>query len=226
MKLSNKILIGFFGFIFVYMAAAFTEIRFRGTLNGVDENSGIVETANISGVNYLVLPDLDESITIIGSDRTSIEVRSLEGNLLQNLKFEVIGDTLSLLTLDLKEDQRLDISIYVQNTFRGMTVDGSGVSVKELDQNKLFVWQNGGWIRFQEGNNLKDLTVKTTNDADLFYSGNQLDTLSANIDNSNVMIYTPTKHVKGAMTNNGYLLLNDADEIKFKKDASSRLNWN
>ena len=67
MKLSNKILIGYFGFIFVYLSAAFTEIRFRGSLNQLDESIGIVETADLSGVTYLVLQDLDESITLIGS---------------------------------------------------------------------------------------------------------------------------------------------------------------
>ena len=133
MKLSNRILIGFFGFIFFYLAAAFTEIRFRGNLDQIDESNGIVESVDISGVTYLVLPDLDESITVIGSENPRIEIRSISGDLLQNLNYHVTGDTLVL--VELAKDQHLNLSVYVpKNTFTGMTVNGTTVIVKGLNQ--------------------------------------------------------------------------------------------
>lgn len=224
MKLSNRILIGFFGLIFIYMTAAFTEIRFRGDLNNIDESNGIVESVNISGMRHLVIPDLGERITIKGSVTSRIEVRSISGDLFKNLKYRMNGDTLTLTDLQLAEDQHLNLSIYVSNkTFEGMTVNGATVVVEDLNQETLTVSQNSGWVRMNESNELGKLNINISQKADFNLFDANLDTLLVLIDNSEVMILSTIKRIEGSMSNDSYLQLRGANEIEFKKDESSRL---
>src|SRR5687768_6562742 len=96
MKLSNKILFGFFGFAFIYLTAVFAEVRLRGIPNIINDNNSIAETVDVSGVSYLVLQNLDKQVNVVGSDRARLEVRSISGNLLQKLNYQVSGDTLTL----------------------------------------------------------------------------------------------------------------------------------
>lgn len=224
MKISNKILIGFFGFIFIYMTAAFTEIRLRGDLYHMDDSNAIIETVDIIGVKYLILPDLDQRIFVRGSDKPRIEVRSISGDLLQNLKYNITGDTLTLITLDLAEDQHINLSIYMpKDTFKSMHVNGAAVIVKELDQKILTVFQSDGSITFNDNNILGKLNIEAINDARFNSSGSKLDTLSVLIDNSEVTIRGSIKRVEGSMSNDSYLHVRDVDDIEFKKDESSRL---
>ena len=86
MKLSNKILVGFFGFLFLYLTAAFTEIRLNGTPNVINDSNSKIETVDLSGIRYIVVGDVDKNINITGSDRSQLEVRSFSGDLLKHLK--------------------------------------------------------------------------------------------------------------------------------------------
>ncbi len=227
MKLSNKILIGFFGFIFVYMIAAFTEIRFRGNLNHLDESSSIVETTDVSGFTYLVLQDLDESVTLVGSEQPGIEVRSISGDLLKNLEYTLRGDTLELVQLKLADDEHLNLIVYVpNNSFIGMAVNGANVVVKGLDQKQLTITQNGGRIRFVEDNKLEKLSIQASENGNLNFAGTKLDTLSVLLNNSNIVIESGAIRVEGTMTNESYLRMRHVDDIEFKKDGTSRLYLN
>lgn len=224
MKLSNKILIGFFGFIFVYLIAAFTEIRFRGNLNHLDESSSIVETTDVSGFTYLVLQDLDESVTLVGSEQPGIEVRSISGDLLKNLEYTLRGDTLELVQLKLADDEHLNLIVYVpNNSFIGMAVNGANVVVKGLDQKQLTITQNGGRIRFVEDNSFEKLSVQGSADGELYFAGNKLDTISVLLNNSYISIDCHSTRVEGSLTNDSYLWIRQVDDIAIKKDGSSRL---
>jgi hypothetical protein len=227
MKLSNKILIGFFGFIFVYLIAAFTEIRFRGNLNQLDEATGIVETVDISGITYLVVQDLDESVTLVGSEEPRIEVRSISGDLLKNLEYSLRGDTLELVQLELADDEHLNLIVYVpKNSFRGMAVNGATVVVEGLDQKQLTISQNAGRIRLTTDNKLEKLSVQASENGDLNFAGAKLDTLSILLNNSKVAIQSGAARVEGSMANGSYLWINDVDDIDFKKDGTCRLYLN
>jgi hypothetical protein len=227
MKLSNKILIGFFGLIFIYMTAAFTEIRFKGDPNQIDEFNGIAETVGIAGVNYLILPDLEQSISIIGSNDPRIEVRSIKGDVLQYLKYEVAGDTLTIKQFDLEEKSRVKLYIHVPKTrFAGVTMKDAGVSIGELDVTSLSINQYDGWIRIGENNKMGKLNLKAVHDAYFNINGGSLDSLFMQIDASQLSINSPVRVVEGTMSNDSYVTLQGTEEIRFKKDESSRLVLN
>lgn len=226
-KLSNKILIAFFGFIFIYLTAAFAEIRFRGNpvFIDLDDTNSLTESVDITGVTYLILPDIDNNIKVIGSDQPQIEVRSISGELLQKLKYNISGDTLTLSQLDLEEDQRVKISIYVpRNGFSGMTVNGAVVTVEELEQKVLSVSQNAGQIRMDSTNILGKLHLEASNGATFYITDTDLHTLSAQVDSSKLRINSKVKILEGIMKNDSYIRINSPEDIHFKKDESSILH--
>lgn len=224
MKLSNKILIGFFGFIFLYLTAVFAEVRFRGNLAVIDDSNSRAETVDISGVTHLILADLGKSINVIGSDQPRLEVRSISGDLLKKLKYNISGDTLTLSQLDLEKNMNIRISVYVpQNSFIGMTVNGASVKLEGLEQKVLSVFQNSGRISMDITNKVEKLYIEANNRANFYVSGTDLDTLSTLLDNSEVTIDSRVTLLKGSIKNNSYVRIGGTEEIQFKKDESSRL---
>lgn len=227
MKLSNKVLIGFFGFIFIYMTAAFTEIRFRGTPNFIDFSNSITETVDISGVTYLVVEGVEQSVTVIGSDEAKLEIHSSSGNLLQKLKYEVSGDTLILRQLDVEKDPRIRISVYMpKDSLKGLLISNAWVDIKNLEQKALSVSQTQGSVRMYDKNTIGKLTLDASNDASFNLSDTALDTLSVQLENADIQIGSATRLLKGSMKNSSYLQIIAPDEIQFKKDESSRLQFN
>ena len=83
MKLSNKILIGFFGFCFLYMVVAFTEMRLKGDLNRLDDSNSISESIEINGIKYIVFDEVEQRLTVRGSVTSGIEVNSISGDLIK-----------------------------------------------------------------------------------------------------------------------------------------------
>ena len=210
--------------MFIYLVAAFTEIRFRGNLNHLDESTGLVETADLSGFTYLIIRDLDESVTLVAADVPGIEVRSITGDLLKNLKYEVKGDTLELTQLQLEENVNLNLTVYVpKNSLTGMTIYDVSVVIKGMDQKQLAIRQQAGSIRFVEGNRLEKLSIQATDNGNLNFSGHPLDTVSIQLNNSNVHIESGTSRVEGKMVNDSYLWIRDVNEIDFTKDETCRL---
>lgn len=227
MQLSNKILIGFFGLAFLYMIVAFTEMRLKGDLNQLDGSNSISETLEITSMNYLTFSNMDQRITIIGSDNPRIEVKSIAGNVLQHLKYEMTGDTLEIISMELQEKQLVNLYIYVsKSSFRGLSTTHSGVVISELQQENLDIHQRDGWIRMVNSNKIGQLNLTAQNTAYFNFEQGEIDRLNTTIDNSEVSIPQPIKLVKGSMSNDSYLHLRGASEIQFKKDKGSRLILN
>lgn len=224
MNLSNKILLGFFGLIFLYLTAAFAEIRLSGIPNVVDDKNSIAETVDISGIAYLIINNLDRDIKVIGSDRPRLEVRSLSGDVLKQLKYKVSGDTLTFSGLQSEDTRTIRISLFVPDTsLKGIEVNSSVATVEGLEQELLYISQNSGQI-FMSDSRIGHVHLEVSGKSHLNITATPLDTLSAKIDNSEVSISSPVGVLKGSMENNAFLRMSRVDEIQLKTDESSSLN--
>ena len=224
MKLSNKVLVGFLGFIFIYLTAAFAELRLTGTPNVIDDKNSIAETANISGVSCVILNDVDKDISITGSDSARLEVRSLAGDWLTRLKYKVSGDTLTLSGLQSKDTRSIKISVFVPKTsLRAISVNHSVAIVKGLQRELFNISQNSGRL-FMSDNKITRISIDLSNRSYLDISAMRLDTLSAQIEGSEVQLSAPVGVLQGSMENNAHLRAGDIREIQLRKDDGSRLN--
>lgn len=221
MKLSNKILIGFFGFIFIYLTAAFAELRLNGVPNVIDDTNSIAETVELTAISYLIIKNVDKNVLVLGSDRPRLEVRSFTGDWLAKLKHSVSGDTLTLSDFH-EENAKVKITVFVpQAQLKGITVNTANATVNGLQQDRLHLSQKSAslWVTDSQ-------LTKMEVDLDqsfLDVSGTTLDTLSVQVERSRLNILSPVGILQGSMKNNAYLTLSDIEEIQLKKDKSSRL---
>lgn len=225
MKLSNKVLIGFFGFIFLYLTAVFAEIRLRGTEYLIDDSNSIAQTVDIPGLSYLVLEDIDRDINVIGSDQPRLEVRSREGDLLESIKYRISGDTLKLSDVELNDANAFAISVFVPKSgLTAIVLDSAGAIVKGLEQAHLDISQKAGRIRMSDSN-IGKINIEALNGSYLDISNTNLDTLSANIEESQAYVWSSIKRLEGSMKNKAFLRVHNVDDIQFKKDETSTINW-
>lgn len=174
-----------------------------------------------------MLEGLEQSVTIIGSDTARLEIHSSSGNLLQKLKYNVSGDTLTLKQLDVEKDPRTRISVYMpKDSLKGLVISNAWVDIKNLEQKTLSVSQNQGDVRMYDKNAIGKLTLDASNDASFNLSDTVLDTLLVQLENAHIQINSPTGLLEGAMKNSSYLQIVAPDEIRLKKDESSRLQFN
>jgi hypothetical protein len=223
MKLSNKILIGFFGFIFLYMTAAFTEIRLMGTPNVINDQNSIAETVDLPAITHLVLNGLEKEVNVVGSDQQLLEVRSLTGDVLKKLTYAVSGDTLTLSGFDADDRNNFKITVFVPSThFKAITVNRSEVNIKGLTTGLLTIDQNAGSISVSDCRIAKiELDLNATY---LTISDATVDTVSAKIETSTVNIYSSLKLFQGSLKNQSWLRMSDAQEIQLTKDETSSMN--
>jgi hypothetical protein len=223
MKLSNKILLGFLGVIFLYLTAAFTEVRLTGTPNIMNDKNSVSEILNISGVRYIVLDSVDKQINVVGSDRAHLEIRSLTGDLLKKLKYKVDGETLTLSDFQLEDHQTLKISVFVPKAdLKGITVTNAVAIVRDLECESLILSQSSGSIWMTNCNISKIEVNATRGYTDI--ASTKMDTLSAELTTSQVYLHSDVNTIKGSIKDGARLYLRDVREIQLKKDESSLLN--
>jgi hypothetical protein len=224
MTLSNKILIGFFGFIFLYLTAVFVEIRLAGTPNAINDSNSKAEVVDLSGIHYIVVDDVDRNVNIIQSDRLQLEVRSFTGDLLKDLKYQISGDTLKLLSFKSEDKRATKITVLVpKESLHGIYVKSSDVIVSGLEQSRLQLSQNDGRI-WMSDSKLTNLKMGLIEKSFINVSETDIDTLSASIDKSEAHVNSLVGFVRGEVTNESYLRLSGIREIQIKKDESSNLN--
>lgn len=223
MKLSNKVLLGFLGFIFLYLTAAFTELRMRGTLNVINDKNSIAEAVDLPVIGHVVINGLDEYVWVRPSDHARLEVRSVRGGLLKNLTYRISGDTLMLSAFEPDGNQRVMITVYVSNaSLQRVTVNHSAAAVDGFDQDLLHLSQDSGRITMSD-NKIGKVNIDLSEGSFLNISDSNFDTVSATIDGSRVHILSPVGLVQGAMKNNAFMQLTQVKEIQLKKDEGSKL---
>lgn len=227
MKLSNKILIGFFSVIFLYLTAGFTEIRLRGNLNRMNESNSLGETVDLSSINFLILNEENHQIQVIGSDKSMLEIRSLNGDMLQYASYSISGDTLTISDMNFPEEAPVRIKVYVQNdSFRGLSSVNTGIVIDDLKNDLISISQDDGWINIKETSTVKRLNLTIKNKAYFAINQVNINEIEIESDDSEIMVYTSVDLVKGELKNDSYLNIRDSKEIQIKKDSDSRVYMN
>ena len=223
MKLSNKILIGFLGFAFLYLTAVFAEVRLRGTPNIINDANSIAQTADIPGTAYIILRGLHDNVNVVGSDQPRLEVRSHSGDQLKRLQYKLSGDTLILSQLPSETWTPVRISVFVRKSgLRGMTVDSAAAVVSGLELTSFDIEQRTGRV-WMSNNKIGKINMHASARSFSDVSG-EIDTLSATIEESQAHISAPVPVLEGSMKNNSFLRVTEIGVIQFEKDETSRLN--
>jgi hypothetical protein len=224
MKLSNKVLLGFLGFIFLYITAAFTELRLTGTPNILNDENSVAETVDLSGVAYVAINDVNHYVRILKGDRAKLEVRSVKGGLLKNLTYKMSGDTLVLSDFQYDKQPRVNITVFVSEaSLKGVTMNNSSASIDGLEQDLLRVSVSAGGRLSMSDHKIGRIQIEVKSNSFLEISESKLDTLSATIDGSQVQVRCPVGFVSGSMTNHAFMQLSQMQQIQLKEDESSRL---
>lgn len=221
MKLSNKILIWFFGGAVAYMSLAFTEIRFRAPKQGSD-NFTAMDVVSLDSVQNLVINDLDNRVYVTTADDPRIELKSDE-KLLSKLDYSIDGKTLSLNSIDLDEEKHFDLTIYMPRDFSTMEVRDGWVQVSGVKQSNLALIQNGGRTTLSKDVDLENLSLTLTENAEIDAFGSRIERVIVDSDFSNIELRTYVGRIEGQMSNRSYLYLQGTDELNFKKDKSSSM---
>ena len=223
MKASNRILLIFFSGALLYMLAAFAEVRLSGERSDLHSNAE-VETVRLENMKYLVLSDLERRVNITSSDEPRIELRSNTGQLLSNLSYNLSGDTLRLLTLNLEEDIRVELTIYVPNEgFLGLESRGINVDIFRIEQLTLSLNLQGGRVTMDDNIELDKLSITASKNAQFDLFDGDVDTLMLDLDEANVEIRIGINRLEGQMNNGAVLSLFGANEFAFTKDKLSTM---
>lgn len=224
MKLSNKILLGFFGFLLLYLTAAFAELRLTGTPNFIDDKNSIAESVDISGITHLILNDLDKEVQIRAADSSVLHVRSFSGDILKRLKYRISGDTLTISALESKDVKNMKITIFVRYaSLKAVTANSCRVMIDGLQQDALTISQTAAHF-WMSDNNIGKVQSDLAQNSFLNISTTALDTLSLNIKESEMQVWSPVGLVEGSMKGKSSLRLTLIEEITLKKDVTSTLS--
>ncbi len=226
MKLSNKILIGFFGLVLTYMLAAFTEVRLRGESSHFTSENAIVENIALAEVGFIVVPDLDKKVTITTDEEPRIRLRSIKGDLSKHVSYSMKGDTLVFERLTVPEDTRYELHVFVQSgQVRGIDATYSSLEVGDLGRATLDVTQKGGVLVMGGNFSMDTMNLQASRGAQFDTWNSQVDVLALDMNSANVEIRGVVGRLEGEMINESYLSVGSAREFAFRKDGTSRLNY-
>lgn len=224
MKLSNKILIGFFATIFLYMTAVFAEVRLRGTPNIMNDTNSVAEVVDLTGISRLVLRGVDKQIDVVGSDRPRLEIRRLREVSPQPVGYTIAGDSLILTEAKAEDLKLVRITIYVSmRDLKQISVDRSGITVKGFRLDTLQVVQRSGRV-WMSDSSIGNIELDASDKSHFEIYGDALPALSAKVNDSEVILGVPVGSLTGEIKNNSLLRLTDIKNIEVNKDESSRMS--
>ncbi len=210
----------------VYMLASFAEIRFRGDYVRLDSENAKIEATPVNEVGYLIINVPDERIYVQSAPQPRIEFKSLSGDLLDKLDYNMVGDTLTIAKLRVADDDRFTLTIYVpKEGFRGIESHESWLRLEDLRQSSLTLEQSGGRVRIDNNVSIDSLTIIATSDADITGVDLSVDVMKLDLNNSSLTMRSSVNRLEGTMTNGSVLNMTSPNDIEFSKDNSSRIFW-
>ncbi len=225
MKLSDKILLGFFGSIFLYMTMAFIEVRVRGDYNRISLDNAKAEEVKINGPVYIVSSGLGKRISLKSDKNSRIEVLSLSGDLLEDLDYIEKGDSLILNSFDIPNDANCRLNIYVDgDRLKFVSADESNITFSDLKFDSLKIELTGGRIGLDDGFEARYMAIIAKQEAQLYANDVSLFDVNLDVDDSEVQLRSSINLLKGSIVNGSRLIVKSVNQFDLKKDDSSKLN--
>ena len=226
MKLSNKILIGFFSTILLYTFMVMLEVRLYGKQTLWDGNQVasdvITESQPLNNPAFLDVTGGKGFIRVAQSDQPRVEMQSYTGNLLEQITFEEDEDTLRINTTDFDPDVRYRLSIYVnQKDTLKINADKAILSISELIIKQLEINQMGGRINVTDSSQVANLMLTAADTARFEADASIVERVQINSSNSRVLILTSPKELIGSLTNESLLLTENPLKVQVERDTTS-----
>jgi len=234
MKFSNRLLIGFVGFVLIYMIVAFTELRLKGDNENLLSENTISETMPLGNYKYLIISDLNRMISVRSSRTPGVEIKSMKGGLLSSLKYRIAGDTLALTGLE-AEGIRYEVCIFVPETgFNQIEIQNTNITLENLNLSEITVRQINANVSLAPDVDISKIFIKASENSNFTTREAQIDTISVNLQSSYAYLYfrealkadnKQVYRIEGSLTNSSRLIMYGSGEIYIKKDATSSISW-
>lgn len=227
MKQSNKIFFGLVGLIFIYMTAAFIEVRLSGESRDLDEGDVKIENIRLDNITSLDISGVGRSVRIGSSAEPQIEIKSRTGDLADSLRYTIQGEKLELTGFDVANNTNYELTVYLpSNSPKSFTFKQSLIIMNDVNIPYASITQEGGRLLMQENVSIDSINLVARQDAILNAWGLEVESISFDMDSSDVNIRSQVKRLGGKLNNKSRLVLSGPGDINIQKDETSIIIWN
>ena len=228
MKLSNKILIGFFSVVFLYTISVMLEVRLTGQYiirNSDDTLENLIyESMPIDNPRYLILHSRQKFLRIEESTDPRLEIKSFDGGLLDRVILKETRDTLEIGAFDFEEELSYAATLYIN---RGdqlqIEMNQAKVSLRHLNLSSLTVLQRGGYLSVNDSSVISHLRISTTDDGLFETTDARIDTIDLTAESSSIRLLKEPKVLKAVIKNASSLSTQDVPYMLYERDSTSTL---
>lgn len=213
-------MLGLLGVIVLYTSAAFVELRLKGDHN---RRSTYTDSTSLPSYRHLVVKDLDQRVILNISDSPMIKSKAVRDNPLAALDYDLIGDTLIINDLGLRENDQGDFTIYALPELTSITSISSYLSMYRFDIDSLTINQSGGGMTIYNSRGLQYLDLTLIEGGTFDISDIPIEDVNVTVDEGEARLRSDIHTIRGNVKNRSSLTLNEVRDIQLSKDETSTI---
>ena len=223
MKLSNKILLGFFGSVILYTLLAAGEIRLNGSLRSENNEGFLLKSTEVSSFKHLVINDSDINISVNQSDTNRIEVRGNNENTSFKVPYRFSGDSLIIDSIRQNVTGELMISIYLNNRLQSINSNSTRTYIRNFNCDSLTVVASDNYLSFRDENEIQYLRLISKKGANVYLFTELVKTLDVQIDEATVTVRKELPDISAELVNGAVLSTKAPDNLRLKKERACKV---
>lgn len=223
MKLSNKILLGFFGCIILYTLLAASEVRFRGSFRGDVLEGHLIETVNTGSYKHLIINSSNIEVSIDQSDTTRIEIKSEKADDIMELPYRLSGDSLIIGSINQTDEEDRIIKIYLDNRIKTINSNAIRTYIRNFKSDSLTVIAEENYLSFQDDVEIKHLRLIGTEGANVSVLSDLVDLLDLRLDDASVTVMAELTEINAELVNGAVLSSKAPDNLQFTKERDCKV---
>jgi len=230
MKASNIILFSMIGSITLLIITGAMQIRFGDHADkaGSEESNLQSQTIELSDFSYVVVNNFDLTLTLAPGSKSEFEIGYEEGFEKPVFHYNMKGDTLVIDSLEWSDKHAMyHFKLVMPETVASIKARNAFLSIQDCDNDRLQLNLQNARVNLDENNRFHSLDISGNNRSSVNSYLHTLDSLTLDLDNSQMNVNGIVGKLKGSMQNHSELSIKEVNEFAFKKDGSCRLNhWN